>query len=110
MGVRYRIGPLTYAILKRIVRTKWITLFNIAAGRTIAPELIQEACTGEALAREAGLRLDDAVLRASQVTAQFEALDKMGRGGGDPAARAADAVLAVARRKNEKGPRFPEAL
>ncbi|OYX31281.1 MAG: lipid-A-disaccharide synthase [Caulobacterales bacterium 32-69-10] len=95
MVVGYRIGPLTYAILKRIVRTKWITLFNVAAGCAIAPELIQDACTGPNLAREARLRLDDPALRASQIAAQFEALDKMGRGGGDPAAKAAEAVLGL---------------
>jgi lipid-A-disaccharide synthase len=93
MVVGYRIGPLTYQVLKRIVRTKWITLFNVAAGRAVAPELIQDACTGEALAREAALRLDDPELRARQAAEQFAALETMGRGASDPAAKAADAIL-----------------
>lgn len=98
MVVGYRIGALSYAILRRIVRTKWITLFNVAAGRAVAPELIQEACTGPALAREAALRLDDSALRAAQVADQLAALEKMGRDGGDPAAKATDAILALLHR------------
>jgi lipid-A-disaccharide synthase len=95
MVVGYRIGPLTYQVLRRIVRTKWITLFNVAAGRTVAPELIQDACTGEALAHEAALRLDDPALRERQVAEQFAALEKMGRDGGDPAGKAAEAILSL---------------
>jgi lipid-A-disaccharide synthase len=93
MVVGYRLGPVTHAILKRLIRTKYITLFNIAARDFIAPELVQDDCNGPALAREVGLRLDDRQLRAHQVAAQYTALDRMGRGGPDPSEAAADAVL-----------------
>lgn len=93
MVVGYRIGQATYHILKRLIRTRYITLFNIAAGKAIAPELIQDACNGRDLAREIARRLDDPQLRADQVAEQYAALDKMGRGGGDPAELAADAIL-----------------
>ncbi|MFN3584715.1 lipid-A-disaccharide synthase [Phenylobacterium sp.] len=93
MVVGYRLAPLTYAILKRLIRTKWVTLFNIAAKDFVAPELIQDACNGPALAREVALRLDDAELRRRQVERQYEALAKMGRGGPDPNEAAAQAVL-----------------
>jgi lipid-A-disaccharide synthase len=95
MVVGYRIGPVTYAIVKRLIRTKYITLFNIAAGEAIAPELIQADCNGPALARELALRLDDPQLRARQIAAQNAALDRMGRGGPDPSEAAADAVLKI---------------
>jgi len=95
MVVGYRIGPVTYALLKRLVRTRYITLFNIAAEAEIAPELIQEACNGPALAAEIARRLDDESLRQAQIRAQFAALDKMGRGGPDPDDAAAEAVLKV---------------
>ena len=39
--VGYKIGGLSYAILKRLVRTRWISLVNIAAGRMVMPEFIQ---------------------------------------------------------------------
>ena len=93
MVVAYRLAPLTYAILKRLVRTKYVTLFNIAAQDFVAPELIQDACNGPALAREVALRLDDPALRAAQVDRQYEALDRMGRGGPDPNVVAAEAVI-----------------
>jgi lipid-A-disaccharide synthase len=95
MVVGYRLGPVTYALLKRLIRTKYITLFNIAAQDFVAPELIQDDCSGPKLAREVALRLDDPALRARQVERQYAALDKMGRGGPDPNEAAADAVLAM---------------
>jgi lipid-A-disaccharide synthase len=95
MVVAYRIAPLTYAILKRLVRTRYITLFNIAADQAIAPELIQDACNGPALAAELARRLDDSVQRRAQVRAQYAALVKMGLGGPDPDEAAAEAVLKV---------------
>jgi lipid-A-disaccharide synthase len=95
MVVGYRLGPVTYAILKRLIRTDYVTLFNIAAQAFVAPELIQEDCNGPALAREVALRLDDPPLRQAQVDAQDAALDKMGRGGPDPSEAAALAVLKI---------------
>jgi lipid-A-disaccharide synthase len=95
MVVGYRIGRLTYAILKRLVRTRYITLFNIAADAAVAPELIQDACNGPALAEELARRLDDPGLRAIQARAQTAALDRMGRGGPDPDEAAAEAVLRI---------------
>jgi len=94
MVVGYRLDPITaFIAIKILLRTRYITLFNIAAQAFVAPELLQDACNGEALAREAALRLDDPGLRARQVEAQFAALDRMGRGGPDPAEAAAEAVL-----------------
>jgi lipid-A-disaccharide synthase len=99
MVVGYRLGPLTHAILKRLIRTKYVTLFNIAAQDFVAPELIQHDCNGPALAREVALRLDDPILRARQVERQNEALLKMGRGGPDPSEAAAEAVLGLVARR-----------
>jgi len=93
MVVGYKLGPLTYAILKRLIRTKYITLFNIAAQEFVAPELVQADCNGPALAAELALRLEDPALRTRQVERQDAALVKMGRGGLDPSEAAAQAVL-----------------
>ena len=93
MVVGYRTGAVTYALLKRLMKPKWVTLFNIAAGKAVAPELLQDACEGEGLAREVGKLLDDPALRARQAAEQDAALDKMGRGMPDPSEAAADALL-----------------
>ncbi len=101
--VAYRFDPPTYALAKLIVTTRIATLFNMAAGDYVAPEFIQDACTGPALAEAVAERLDDPALRARQVSAQFAALDRMGRGGPDPSDRAADALLTLLRRRGGHG-------
>lgn len=95
MVVCYRLGALTHAILKRLIRTPHITLFNVAAGREVAPELIQHDCTGDRLAAAAAPLLDDPARRRAQAEAQTSALELMGRGQGDPSAKAAEAVLGL---------------
>jgi lipid-A-disaccharide synthase len=96
MVIGYRLGPVTaWIVLRFLLRTKWVTLFNIAAREFIAPELIQDDCTGETLAHEVALRLDDKALRDRQAKAQYAALDTMGRGGPNPSEAAAEAVLKI---------------
>jgi lipid-A-disaccharide synthase len=102
MVVGYKTGAVTYAILKRLMKPKWITLFNIAAGKAIAPELIQDACEGDGLAREVARLLDDPALRARQTAEQNAALDKMGRGMPDPSEAAADALLKFMARRGDR--------
>jgi lipid-A-disaccharide synthase len=93
MVVGYRTGAVTYWLLKRLFKPRWVTLFNIAADDTVAPELLQDACTGEALAAEVARRLDDPELRVRQTAAQNAALIRMGRGMPDPSEAAASALL-----------------
>jgi lipid-A-disaccharide synthase len=93
MVVGYKTGAITYAIMRRLMKPKWVTLFNIAAGKAVAPELLQHACEGEGLAHEVGRLLDDPALRQRQAAEQSTALDKMGRGMPDPSEAAADALL-----------------
>ena len=96
MVVTYRFGALTYAIGKRIVRTPYATLLNIAADAMIVPELIQDDCTGPAIAERLAVLLGDADVRARQAAAQTAALERLGRGVGPAAERAADAVIRIA--------------
>jgi lipid-A-disaccharide synthase len=95
MVVGYRLGHVTHFLARFIIRTKLITLVNIAAGREIVPEFIQDRCNGPALAQAVGDLLDDRAAARRQVLAQNAALDSMGRAMGDPADRAADAVIAA---------------
>lgn len=95
MVVGYRLAPLTHAILKRLIRTPWVTLFNVAAKDFVAPELIQDDCNGRALAREVALRLDDQTRRRDQISRQTAALTLMGKAERHPDEVAADAVLGL---------------
>ncbi len=62
MVLFYRTTPLTFwfanAVIRFVIRVKWIGLVNLVAGRTIVPELIQSAATGQRL-YEAALRILD---------------------------------------------------
>ena len=93
MVIAYRVGRVSHFVLKRVLTTKYATLFNIAAGEAIAPEFLQYDCTPAALAKAVGERLDDPALRQDQVERQTAALVTMGLGGPDPSGLAAEAVI-----------------
>jgi lipid-A-disaccharide synthase len=98
--VGYRLSAMTHAILKRLITTRYITLFNIAAGREVAPELVQDRCTGPDLAAAVARLLDDPKARKAQIDDQAAALNALGRRDlGDPAERAADAVISMLKEK-----------
>ena len=94
MVVAYKLGALTHAVAKRLIRTPYITLFNVAAGDFVAPEFVQERCNGPGLARAISRRLEDHHLRSRQVQGQFAALQIMRGGIEDPSGAAAEAVMA----------------
>ena len=93
MVVAYKVAPLTYAILKRLVKSPYISLPNLLAGRLLAPELIQDAATPEALAQHLLPLLDD----GSAQTESFDAIHRALRQ--DASAQAADAVLALVEKR-----------
>lgn len=95
MVIAYRIDGLSYALMKRLVTAKHVTLFNIAADRRIAPEFIQHEATPDALAQAVGRLLTDPDAAAAQSREQTEALALMGGEGADPSGLAAEAVLKV---------------
>jgi len=45
MVVAYRMAPLSWALVSRLVKTPWAALPNILAGRALVPELIQDDAT-----------------------------------------------------------------
>lgn len=70
MVVAYKMNPVTWQMMKRMAYQPWVSLPNILARDFLVPELLQEACTPEALAREALAWLDDAP-RRQRVQDQF---------------------------------------
>lgn len=50
MVVAYRMAPLSWAIVSRLVHTPWAALPNILAARAVVPEFLQRSATPEALA------------------------------------------------------------
>jgi lipid-A-disaccharide synthase len=96
MVIVYRLSPVTYAIGKRLVGVTSFGMVNLVAGRKVASELIQDGFTPEAVASET-IALLTAPSRAS--TMRQDLIDVKARLGGTGAtSRAADEILAVARR------------
>lgn len=50
MVVGYRMKPFTFWLAKRLVKTPWVSLPNLLAGRELVKELLQEECTPDKLA------------------------------------------------------------
>ncbi|MGL9760232.1 MAG: lipid-A-disaccharide synthase [Symbiopectobacterium sp.] len=50
MVVGYRMKPFTFWLAKRLVKTPWVSLPNLLAGRELIKELLQEECTPDKLA------------------------------------------------------------
>ncbi len=91
MVVSYRLGPLTARLVRSMLRTPYVGLPNILAGRALVPELLQNAATADALAANMLAELDKA--RAEpEYLAEFARLHRVLRRHAD--ARAADAVAA----------------
>lgn len=89
MVVAYRVASLTYRILKRMVKSPYISLPNLLAQRLLVPELIQDAATPQSLAEHLLPLLDP--LQASEQTESFDAIHRTLRR--DASNQAAEAVL-----------------
>ncbi|MBI4475590.1 MAG: lipid-A-disaccharide synthase [Acidobacteria bacterium] len=93
MVVVYRLSSLTYRVGKPLVHVTTYAMVNLVAGRQVVPELIQDAFTADAVAREAVSLLTDRA-RANRMRDELRAVrDKLGAPGASR--RAAEAVLAV---------------
>lgn len=89
MVVAYRLAPVTYWILKRLVKSPYVSLPNLLAQRMLVPELLQDAATPEALA-QALLPLLGA---GEEQTRSFDQIHRSLRL--DASNQAADAVLGL---------------
>lgn len=94
--IAYKIGALTAALYRRLIKTRYVTLLNIMRGRAVMPEYLQENCTAEKLAQATGDLLADDGARALQTAELHEIAAWLGRGAFVPSEKAADTVLAVA--------------
>lgn len=87
MVVAYRLAPLTFWILKRMVKSPYISLPNLLAQRLLVPELLQDDATPEALA----LTLSPLIDGGEEQTAGFDQIHRTLRL--DASNQAAEAVL-----------------
>jgi len=95
MVVVYKLSPATYRMGRRFVHVDTFAMANLIAGRRIVPELIQDNCTPDAVAREVAAYLTDPAHAERTRAALRQVRAKLGRPGAS--GRAADAVLRVAK-------------
>ncbi|MBD1598046.1 lipid-A-disaccharide synthase [Pseudomonas typographi] len=87
MVVAYRLAPLTFWLLKRMVNSPYISLPNLLAQQAVVPEVLQDDATAERLAAQLAPLLDG----HERQTEKFDAIHRTLRR--DASNQAADAVL-----------------
>ncbi|MCS4246679.1 lipid-A-disaccharide synthase [Pseudomonas sp. BIGb0164] len=95
MVVAYRLAPLTFWILKRMVKSPYISLPNLLAQRLLVPELLQDDATPDALAQT----LFPLIEGGEEQTRGFDEIHRTLRR--DASNQAADAVLTLIGHKQE---------
>ncbi|MFC3394622.1 lipid-A-disaccharide synthase [Brenneria rubrifaciens] len=90
MVVGYRMKPFTFWLAQRLVKTPWVSLPNLLAGRELVTELLQTDCTPDKLAQALLPWLTDAG-KTAELQTTFLALHRQIRCNADE--QAAQAVL-----------------
>lgn len=80
--VIYRIAPLSYRIMSRMIKVDHIALCNIVAGHRMVPELIQHEATAKNIQRELENLLTKSELSDKQRSDMSKVREKLGDGGG----------------------------
>ncbi len=90
--IAYRVSWLTYEIVRRLIKVKFVHLLNYLAGEAIVPERLQADCTPDRLTTDIELLLGPA---GEEQTAALEVpLKQLSPGAGTaPSTAAAEAVL-----------------
>jgi lipid-A-disaccharide synthase len=95
MVVVYRMTPLSFQLARRVVKVEAIGMVNLIAGEKIVPELVQDAFTAEAVAREAIDILTNPA-RAARIREGLASV-RAKLGGSGASRRAAEAILRIVR-------------
>lgn len=105
--VVYRVSPVTAAIARPLIRAPYFAMVNLIAGRPVLPELIQNAFTGPAVAREVRRLLDSADARESMKRDLATVESRLHGPRGDAISRAADVVCEMLSAKATPEPDSP---
>ena len=93
----YKLGWLAYGVVRIfLMKTKYISLANIAADQALIPEFVQLDCNGKALSHAVGALLDDPERRAEISRKLIAVTDQMAGEAASPTQAAAEAVLEIA--------------
>ena len=87
----YKFSPLTYFILKRLVKTKFANLINIVNNREIIPEFIQKECRAENLS----LFMVNILINSKKEALYKKELEKGLKKIGDPSHSPTDKIIEI---------------
>ncbi|MBX4180868.1 lipid-A-disaccharide synthase [Sodalis sp. CWE] len=96
MVVGYRMKPLSFAIARRLIKTKWISLPNLLADHELVKEFLQEKCHPDALANALGFLLEDSDHQINSLLTTFRQMHRKIRCNANE--QAARAVMALIKR------------
>ena len=80
--ITYRVAPISYRILKSLVRIPYIGLCNIVTGKPVVMELLQDEVTAERLDKELVSLLTEADSKANAENLRKQVLFALGPNGG----------------------------
>ncbi len=96
----YRVSPLSYRLGKALIRVPYIGLANLIAGKSVAPELIQDAATAENIADLAAEKLADLTILEAESAALGRIQERLGGpGASDRTAQIALDMLASGKKR-----------
>jgi len=94
--VCYKGSPISYAIAKRVIRVKYISLVNLIMDREVVKELIQHELTVDNLRKELIKILDDPDTQC-RLQHDYRALWEMLNAGGHASSKAASSIIRMLR-------------
>ena len=103
MAVAYRVGWLTAALMRPLIRVPFVTLVNLLLDREAVPEFLQERCRAELIAPSLIRLLSDPEFREAQKHDLREAVHLLGRDEEAPSLRAARALLQFVQERRAAG-------
>jgi lipid-A-disaccharide synthase len=98
--IAYKLNPLTYFMVRRLVKVRFANLVNIMHDRLVVPELLQENCTPDRLVAAIDPLLRDEAERQKQIAGLNEVAAWLGRDQFVPSVRAAESVLKVVEQRH----------
>ncbi len=93
MVVAYRVDPITAMWARSVMRTPFVSIINVAGGRFVIPELIQEECNGPTIAGTLLPLFNDPQAYVEQASSFDTILKSLGVDGAPAAALAATRIL-----------------
>ena len=91
--IAYKVNPVSALIFKGLVNTRYVNLINVLLQERCIPEMLQQECCAEALAREVEILMEDVSARKSQLEGFRKALSQLAPDGVQPSDLAARAVI-----------------